>query len=208
MLNKTIIALALISPLTFAQESTVLLNGLDFGPLAKLAGTWKSHEIGGVDVAPAQEGTEQGIGNPAIEPFYEVITFEPAADAINASQQYLVAMYYKQEVFRKRDNAKFHDQRGYFIYDKKNQLIYNSYCIPRAVCVVTEGPAGDKITFKTQKRGIAESEFMSKNDTTTDFSMVWDMSKKNQLQYSQTTSLHVYGKPFAHTDSSTLIKVK
>lgn len=148
MLKKTIISLALLSPFAFAQESTVL-NGLDFGPLAKLAGTWKSAETGGIDLAPAQEGAEQSAGNPAIEPFYEVITFEPAADATNASQQHLVAMYYKQEVFRKRDDAKFHDQRGYFIYDKKNQMIYNTYCIPRAVCVVTEGPAGDKVTFKT-----------------------------------------------------------
>lgn len=207
MLKKTFIALTLISPLTFAQESTVI-DGLDFGPLAKLAGTWETNEAGGVDVSPAQKGTTQGQGNPAIETFYEKITFEPAADATNASEQYLVAMYYKQEVFRKRDNGKFHDQRGYLIYDKKNQMVYNSYCIPRAVCVVTEGSAGNKITFKTQKRGIAESEFMTKNDTTTDFSMTLDMSKKGKLQYTQITSLHVYGKPFAHSDSSTLIKVK
>ncbi len=86
-------------------------------------------------------------------------------------------------------------------------MVYNSYCIPRAVCVVTEGEAGDKITFKTQERGIAESKFMTKNDSTTDFSMTLDMSEKGQLQYSQTTSLHVYGKPFAHSDSSTLMKI-
>ncbi|ANS87343.1 hypothetical protein VSVS12_03642 [Vibrio scophthalmi] len=200
-------ALLTASPLAFSQESTVV-NGLDFGPLAKLIGEWKSAESGGVDIAPGQDGTKVGKGGPAVEPYYETIVFEPAADAKNASDQYLVALYYKQEVFRKRDNGKFHDQRGYLIYDKENQMVYNSYCIPRAVCVVTEGKVSDKIEFKTQKRGIAESEYMTKNDTTTDFSMLLDISDKEVIRYSQTTALHVYGKPFAHTDTSTLIKVK
>ncbi|EKG0006178.1 FABP family protein, partial [Vibrio cholerae] len=102
---------------------------------------------------------------------------------------------------------KFHDQRGYLIYDKKNQIVYNSYCIPRAVCVVSEGEIGEKIHFKTQERGIAESKYMTKNDTTKDFTMVLDISKDDTIQYSQTTLLHVYGKPFPHTDSSTLVRV-
>lgn len=208
-MKKSLLLVAILSasPLAFAQESTIV-NGLDFGPLAKLIGEWKTAESGGVDIAPGQEGTKVGKGGPAVEPYYEIMTFEPAADAKNASDQYLVALYYKQEVFRKRDNGKFHDQRGYLIYDKENQMVYNSYCIPRAVCVVTEGAVGDKIQFKTKQRGIAESEYMTKNDTTTDFTMLLDISEKDVIRYSQTTSLHVYGKPFAHTDTSTLVRVK
>lgn len=208
-MKKSLLLVAILSasPLAFAQESTIV-NGLDFGPLAKLIGEWKTAESGGVDIAPGQEGTKVGKGGPAVEPYYETMIFEPAADAKNASDQYLVALYYKQEVFRKRDNGKFHDQRGYLIYDKENQMVYNSYCIPRAVCVVTEGTVGDKIQFKTKQRGIAESEYMTKNDTTTDFTMLLDISEKDVIRYSQTTSLHVYGKPFAHTDTSTLVRVK
>ncbi|MEJ3634853.1 heme-binding beta-barrel domain-containing protein [Vibrio vulnificus] len=208
-MKKSLLLVAILyaSPLAFAQESTIV-NGLDFGPLAKLIGEWKTTESGGVDIAPGQEGSNVGKGGPAVEPYYETMIFEPAADAKNASDQYLVALYYKQEVFRKRDNGKFHDQRGYLIYDKENQMVYNSYCIPRAVCVVTEGKVGDKIQFKTKQRGIAESEYMSKNDTTTDFTMLLDITEKDVIRYSQTTSLHVYGKPFAHTDTSTLVRVK
>ncbi|TEW53108.1 DUF1794 domain-containing protein [Psychromonas sp. RZ22] len=173
-----------------------------------MVGEWKSVNAGGVDVAPGQEGTKVGKGGIAVEPYYEKMTFEVAADAKNASDQYLVALYYKQEVFRKSDDVKFHDQRGYFIYDKSNQIVYNSYCIPRAVCVVSEGSASDKITFTTPKQGIAESQFMTENATTTDFSMVLDFSKKDTLSYSQSTALNIYGKPFAHTDSGTLEKIK
>ncbi len=196
---------AVISAPAVADHSTI--NGMDFGPLAKLVGTWKSVETGGVDISPGQEGTEVGKGGPAVTPFYEVMTFEVAADATNASDQYLVALYYKQEVFRKADDSKFHDQRGYFIYDQKNQVVYNSYCVPRTTCVTAEGPAGDTMTLVASKRGIAESEYMTDNATTTGFTMNISISD-DTLTYSQTTGLEIYDNAFAHTDSSTLVKVK
>ncbi|WP_061016606.1 heme-binding beta-barrel domain-containing protein [Vibrio splendidus] len=196
---------AAISAPAIADHSTI--NGMDFGPLAKLVGTWKSVETGGVDISPGQEGTEVGAGGPAVTPFYEVMTFEVAADATNASDQYLVALYYKQEVFRKADDSKFHDQRGYFIYDQKNQIVYNSYCVPRTTCVTAEGPAGDTMTLVSSKRGIAESEYMTDNATTTGFTMNISISD-DTLTYSQTTGLEIYDNAFAHTDSSTLVKVK
>ena len=195
---------AAISVPAVADHNTI--NGMDFGPLAKLVGTWKSVETGGVDISPGQEGTEVGAGGPAVTPFYEVMTFEVAADATNASDQYLVALYYKQEVFRKADDSKFHDQRGYFIYDQKNQVVYNSYCVPRTTCVTAEGPAGDTMTLVASKRGIAESEYMTDNATTTGFTMNISISD-DTLTYSQTTGLEIYDNAFAHTDSSTLIKV-
>ncbi|UPR35972.1 FABP family protein [Vibrio cyclitrophicus] len=196
---------AAISVPAVADHNTI--NGMDFGPLAKLVGTWKSVETGGVDISPGQKGTDVGADGPAVTPFYEVMTFEVAADATNASDQYLVALYYKQEVFRKADDSKFHDQRGYFIYDQKNQIVYNSYCVPRTTCVTAEGPAGDTMTLVASKRGIAESEYMADNATTTGFTMNISISDET-LTYSQTTGLEIYDNAFAHTDSSTLVKVK
>lgn len=201
---KKVLALGISFP-AFADHNTI--DGMDFGPLAKLVGTWKSVEAGGIDVSPGQEGTDVGAGGPAVTPFYEVMTFEVAADATNASDQYLVALYYKQEVFRKADDSKFHDQRGYFIYDQENQIVYNSYCVPRTTCITAEGPAGDTMTLVASKRGIAKSEYMTDNVTTTDFTMNISISD-DMLTYSQTTGLEIYNKAFAHTDSSTLIKVK
>lgn len=203
---KTLIALTLGSALSApALADHNMINGMDFGPLAKLVGTWKSVDAGGVDIAPGQEASAVGQGGPAVTPFYEVMTFEVAADATNASDQYLVALYYKQEVFRKADNSKFHDQRGYLIYDQENQMVYNSFCVPRTTCVTAEGAAGDTMTLTAAKRGIAESEYMTDNATTTDFTMNLSISEQ-QLTYSQTTTLDIYGRPFAHTDSSTLVK--
>lgn len=201
----TLGAIAAISSPVFADHTTI--DGMDFGPLAPLVGTWKSVETGGVDMSPGQEGSEVGKGGPAVTPFYEVMTFEVAADATNASDQYLVALYYKQEVFKKSDDSKFHDQRGYLIYDQANQIVYNSFCVPRTTCVTAEGPAGATMTLKASPRGIAESEYMSENAKTTDFIMNMSISE-DTLTYSQTSTLDIYGKPFAHTDSSTLEKVQ
>lgn len=198
-------ALILAAPSVSFAQSTII-NGLDFGPLAKFAGSWKSDEAGGVDIAPGKTGSLVGKGGVAVEPFYEIRTFEPVADAENASDQYLVAMYYKQEVFRKRDDAKIHDQRGYLIYDKKRNMVYNSYCIPRAVCVVAEGTAGEKMELKAMARGVAESAYMTKNDKTTNFAMTFDITGST-MKYTQTISLHVYGEPFEHVDSGVLYKV-
>lgn len=203
MKNKiAFLVFAVFTP-AIASASTTL----DFGPLGSLIGTWKTVDSGGVDVAPGQSGSKVGKGGPAVEAFYEIIIFKPVADAINASDQYLTAIYYEQEVFRKRDNGKFHDQRGYLLYDKKNQLVYNSYCVPRGVCIVSEGKAGDKIDFKTSPEGIAQSKFMLDNALTSGFTMMMDFTDKDTLRYAQTTNLNIYGKPFAHSDSSTLKRV-
>ncbi|GAM62172.1 probable signal peptide protein [Vibrio ishigakensis] len=135
------------------------------------------------------------------------MTFEVAADAVNASEQTLVALYYKQEVFRKADDSKFHDQRGYLIYDKDNQIVYNSFCVPRTTCITAEGVAGTDMTLKVSDRGVAESNFMKDNATTTDFSMTLKI-EGDTLTYSQSTALNIYGKEFAHTDTSTLQRIK
>ncbi|OBT16936.1 hypothetical protein A9264_09400 [Vibrio sp. UCD-FRSSP16_10] len=207
-LKSSILALSLMVPFgAMADHDNTVIDGLDFGPLAQFVGTWKSVETGGVDISPAQEGTPQGKGGPAVTPFYEVMTFEVAADAVNASEQTLVALYYKQEVFRKADDSKFHDQRGYFIYDKDNQMVYNSFCVPRTTCVTAEGVAGNEMSLKVAARGIAESNYMTANASTTDFSMNIKIDG-DTLTYSQTTALDIYNSSFAHTDSSVLERVK
>jgi len=206
-MKKIVVLLALtVSAASFAQETDTIVEGLDFGPLAPLVGTWKT-SAASLDVAPGRVGSSVGKGAPAVSPFYEVRTFEVAADATNASEQYLVSLYYKQEVFRKSDNSKFHDQRGYLTYDKKNNMVYNAYCVPRAVCVLAEGKAGSKMTLTAPKRGIAESSFMTKSATTTDFTMTMEI-KGDTFIYSQVTGLNIYDKSFSHTDFGTLKKVK
>lgn len=190
---------------TATTAETSVIDGLDYGPLVGLIGTWKSAPMGGVDVAPGRAGSKVGKDNPAVSPYFETIKFTPAGGAVNASEQHLAALYYRQQVFRKSDNKQFHDQTGYLIYDKKNQKVYDAFCIPRGVCVVAAGAPGATMTLKTQSKGEAESQYMLKNDNTKAFSVTYTLSG-NTLKYAQKTDLQVYGKPFTHVDSSTLEK--
>jgi hypothetical protein len=182
-----------------------VIDGLDYGPLAQLVGSWKSDSAGGMDIAPGQAGSKVGKGGVAASPFYETITFSPAGSAVNASEQNLAAMYYREQVFRKSDNKQFHDQTGYLIYDKKNQMVYDAFCIPRAVCVVADGKAGDTMTLTAGSQGIAQSPFMLKNDTTSKFTITFNISP-DKLTFREEENLHVYGKPFTHMDSDSLSK--
>src|SRR5665811_80664 len=187
-----------------AAEISVI-GGLDYGPLVGLIGTWKSAPNGGVDTAPGQAGSTVGKGGIAVSPYYETITYTPAGGAVNASDQHLAALYYRQQVFAKSDGKQFHDQTGYLIYDKDAQKVYDTFCIPRGVCVVAEGAPGTTMTLKTQSKGVAETQYMLKTDRTEAFSVTFTLSR-NTLKYHQTTDLQVYGKPFSHTDSDTLKK--
>lgn len=101
---------------------------------------------------------------------------------------------------------KFHDQRGYLIYDKDNQVVYNTFCIPRATCIVAEGKAAEKMTLKSASNGIAESSYMAENATTESFTMTMEIGE-DTLTYTQNTNLSIYGKKFPHTDSAILKKV-
>src|ERR1035437_9470605 len=189
---------------TQASASSSVIAGVDYGPLVGLIGTWKSAPNGGVDVAPGQAGSKVGKGKPAVSPYYETITYTPAGGVVNASEQHLAALYYRQQVFAKSDNKQFHDQTGYLIYDKQNQKVYDTFCIPRGVCVVAEGAPGTTMTLKTQSQGVAETQYMLNTpDDTQAFSVTFTLSG-NTLKYEQTTDLQVYGKPFSHTDSDTL----
>ena len=183
---------------------TGVIDGIDYGPLVGLIGTWESDPNGGVDVAPGQTGSTVGQGGSAVSPYYETITYTPAGGAVNASEQHLAAVYYHQQVFATSDNKQFHDQTGYLIYDQQNQMVYDTFCIPRGVCVVAEGAAGTTMTLTTKSNGVAQTQFMLNTDRTDAFSVTFTLSR-NTLKYDQTTDLQVYGKPFSHTDSSSTL---
>ena len=192
------------------RPQSSVIGGLDYGPLVGLIGTWKSAPKGGVDIAPGQAGSTVGQGNPAVSPYYETITYTPAGGAVNASAQHLAALYYRQQVFAKSDNKQFHDQTGYLIYDKDGRKVYDTFCIPRGVCVVAESAPGTTMTLKTmtlktQSNGVAQTQFMLNTDRTEAFSITFKLSR-NTLKYEQKTDLKVYGKPFSHTDSSSTLK--
>lgn len=184
-------------------------NTANYGPLSLLFGTWKGDK--GMDLAPEPDEN-------VINPYYETITFERAGDVDNADEQVLAIARYHLSVRKKSTDETFHDQVGYWLWDKENQLIMHSFTIPRGLSILAGGMFNEvnandnKVTFNVatklgEDEGIAQSPFMLDNAKTVEFNQKLTVNE-NELSYSQTTVLDIYGRMVDHTDSNTLQRVK
>lgn len=177
---------------------------VDYGPLKALIGVWEGDQ--GMDISPEPADTEEN-------PYYETIVFEAAGDVTNAETQKLAIVRYHQVVKRKKNDQVFHDQIGYWTWDKADNTISFSLAIPRAVTVLAGGTwqeGSDSLSVKASADGadwgIAQSPFMLEKAKTTAFEM--DVTVKgDSLHYKQTTFLSIYGREFPHTDENTLKRV-
>lgn len=185
---------------------STVIDGVDYGPLHQLIGSWRGEK--GLDVAPEPDGEDKHA-------YYDEITITPSGAAQNAEEQNLVCVKYHQ-VVRKRNNGKvFHDQVGHWIYEPATGMIVHSLSIPRAVCVLAGGKLeqnGDETIFAVSATagsddfGIVQSPFMLEKAKTTAFSMTLKISG-DALSYEETTSLDIYGRQFEHTDGCELMRV-
>jgi hypothetical protein len=191
------------------SEATTI-DDVDYGPLAVLVGTWTGDK--GVDKAPEPDGEERSL-------FYETIIFEAIGYVDNAEKQTLTMLRYHQVVSRKSNDEVFHNETGYWMWDKADGTIMQSFSIPRGVAVLAGGncPAPADITSELTLRvaakagdltfGVLQSPFMQANAKTTGFSHDIIVQGAN-MRYSETTFLDIYGKDYDHTDINRLQRVK
>jgi hypothetical protein len=191
-----------------SRGGRIMGNGdeIDYGPLARLLGTWEGDR--GLDVAPEPDGTEEN-------PYFETIAFSPVGDVTNAESQTLAAVRYQQIVSRKSDKKVFHDQTGYWMWDAREGVIMQSIVIPRAVCVLAggrydaSGGHDSPVELAVSARlgdpdwGIIQSPFMRDKARTVEFRHDLTVDGKT-LSYSETTVLEIYGRTFEHTDENQL----
>ncbi len=180
----------------------------DYGPLELLFGTWEGDK--GEDFAPEPDEDATSL-------YYETITIERAGDVDNADEQVLAIARYHISVRRKKNDETFHDQVGYWLWDKANQTIINSFTIPRGLCVLAGGSLDiekendEQVTFNVTAKlgeewGLTQSPFMNEKAKTLEFTQKLTVTK-DTLSYSQTTVLDIYGRNFDHTDFNTLKRV-
>ena len=181
-------------------------KAIDYGPLQPLIGRWEGDK--GTDLSPEPEGEESTL-------YYETLVFEEAGNVTNAGQQTLTALRYHQVVKRLSDDAVFHDEAGYWMWDADRQTIMHSLFVPRAVGILAGGtytanPASsDSIELKVAAKiddpdwSIVQSPFMRDNAKTIGFEHQINVSA-TALRYKETTVLDIYGKIFNHTDENTL----
>lgn len=191
------------------SEHTII-EGINYGPLAALIGTWEGDK--GVDRAPEPDGEERS-------PYYETLVFEAAGDVTNAEAQTLSVVRYHQVVSRKSNKQVFHDQVGYWLWDPADNTIVELFTIPRGVAVVAGGtlapsdhPA-QELVFKvaadanSPQFGIVQAPFLFKQARTTAFTHTITV-KGDEMRYSESTILDIYDKKsYDHSDVNTLRRV-
>ena len=178
---------------------------VDYGPLAKLIGTWRGDK--GMDIAPDPAGVEEN-------PYFETLVFVPIGEVTNANDQVLVGLRYHQCVSRKSNQQPFHDQVGYWLWDASTGTIVQSLMIPRAVGLLAAGrrsagpgPIVLEVAWAADDPGwgVVQSPFMRDNARTVGFRhrLVVDDAT---LTYDEATIVDIYGKRFEHTDTNTLTR--
>jgi len=176
------------------------------GPLVHLLGTWTGDK--GSDIAPEATGSDQETL------YFETIKIEEVGDLKNAGSQEIGAVRYLQIVKRKSNNEVFHDETGYYMWDKNTGLIMQSLVIPRAVSLLAGGTyqkTNNEHVYTTKSElghsdwGIVEQPFMQANASTKSFEHQISI-QDNRMSYQQTMMVDIYGKSFKHTDSNELIR--
>ncbi|MBD2857531.1 FABP family protein [Spongiibacter sp. KMU-158] len=184
--------------------SSTIIDGVDYGPLFGLLGMWRGDR--GIDKAPEPDGED-------VSPFYETVFFEACGDVDNAETQVLAVVRYHQVVHRKSNDKVFHNESGYWSWDKDSDLIMQSFSIPRGVSVVAGGKAhiddkGRTVIEVSAKKGddewgIVEAPFMRDNASSRSFQKKIILDGDSMI-YNEATLLDIYGREYNHTDANRL----
>ena len=185
-------------------------NKVDYGPLQALLGHWQGAK--GSDLSPEPDGEES-------TPYYETLDFAEAGTVTNAGQQTLAVLRYHQVVKRLSDDAVFHDETGYWMWDATLKIIMHSLFVPCAVGILAGGSytlnaaAKESVELKVAAKiddpdwSIVQSPFMRDNAKTIGFEQQINVNGST-LRYKETTVLDIYGKIFNHSDENTLSRSK
>ena len=186
--------------------SETMIEGIEYGPLAGFVGHWEGDK--GVDKAPEPEGEERSL-------YYETMMFEAIGDVTNANEQVLSVLRYHQVVYRKSNNKAFHNETGYLSWDPATGVIMQSFSIPRGVAVVAVGgvvedpkaPGATVVELSaaldSPEGGVAQSRYMLEKAKTVKFARKLTLDGDN-LIYSESTLLDIYGREYDHTDMNRL----
>jgi hypothetical protein len=178
----------------------------NLGPLRRLAGIWESAV--GIDINPKADGPQR-------REYSERIELQPI-DAQSNGPQLFYGLRYHTRILAPGEDATFHDQCGYWLWEPATGLVQQSLSIPRGQVALASGHATPDATelVLTARRG--ESEYGICSTTFLEYAFRTDsyrievvFSPDGSWSYVLDTMLMVHGldEPFLHRDRNTLVKV-
>lgn len=178
----------------------------NLGPLRRLAGTWEGRK--GVDLNPKADGPER-------KEFVERIELQPIDYQLNGPQLFY-GLRYHTHILATDEDATFHDQVGYWLWEPATGLVLQTLAIPRGQTAMAAGHAAPDATslVLTARRGeteygISSTAFLEQAFRTDSYRIEVTFNSDGSWSYVQDTMLLVRGRsePFRHRDVNTLAKV-
>ncbi len=178
----------------------------NLGPLRTLAGTWESAK--GVDLNPKAEGPER-------REFIERIDMQPIDPQANGPQLFY-GLRYHVHINTQEEDITFHDQVGYWLWEKETGLVMQSLTIPRGQIVLASGhakPDDNKLVVSATRGqtnyGICSTDFLEYAFRTDSYRLEITFNADGSWSYVSDTMLSVRGQkePFRHRDVNMLKKI-
>ena len=178
----------------------------NLGPLRRLAGIWESR--GGIDINPKADGPQR-------REYSERIELQPI-DAQSNGPQLLYGLRYHTRILAPGEDATFHDQMGYWLWEPATGLVLQSLAIPRGQVALAAGRAtadADRLVLTAERGqteyGICSTSFLECAFRTDSYRIEVVFNGDGSWSYVQDTLLKVRGRAgmFQHRDRNTLVKV-
>lgn len=177
------------------------------GPLGPLVGIWEGSE--GIDVAPSSEphGSAQSA-------FRERMCFEAFGPVCNGPQT-LYGLRYSTTVWPLGEPEPFHEETGYWLWDKQREEVMRCFMVPRGVTVLAGGKAASDASSFTMSAelgsscfGILSNPFLDENFRTVRYDVTITLNPDGSLSYHEDTQLLIPSlpEPFHHTDCNRLLR--
>ncbi len=177
------------------------------GPLSALAGVWEGDK--GDDVAPSGDrGTKQTV-------FRERLIFEPFGPVKNHEQE-LYGLRCARMVWRLGEDAPFHEDTGYWLWDAAAKQVLRCLAVPRGVAVLAGGTVEpDAKAFEISAEagsdtyGICSNKFLDREFKTVRYELRITVHGQNSFTYREDTQLKIKGQKeiFHHTDANQVTRV-
>ena len=178
----------------------------NLGPLRRLAGVWEGKK--GIDLNPKAEGPER-------REYVERIDMQPI-DAQANGPQLFYGLRYHIHILATDEDATFHDQVGYWLWEPATGLVLQTLAIPRgqvALAAGTSTPDATSLVVTAERGqtnyGIASTDFLEHAFRTDSYRLEVTFNADGSWSYVSDTMLVVRGQaePFRHRDRNTLAKV-
>lgn len=186
------------------------MENINYGPLRFLIGKWKSEGFQGENRAPDPDRKVENTK------FRQEMVFEPIGD-VNNHEQVLYALRYATKAWEEgHDEEPFHEEVGYFIWDKSNRQVMKSFIVPRGIAVQAGGEADiNAIEFSLKAElgsntyGLCSNKFLDEEFQTVSYEVKFEFLDENKFSYSENTRIKIKGQEeiFDHTEENTLSKM-